>query len=40
MILVVADASPIRYLIVIGLIDILPRLFDRVVIPEYVIILN
>lgn len=37
MTLVVADAGPIRYLVVIGAVDVLPRLFDRVVIPEYVI---
>ena len=37
MILVVADAGPIRYLVVTGFVDVLPRLFDRIVIPEYVI---
>ena len=36
MTLAVADASPLRYLIVIGHIDVLPRLFDQIVIPQYV----
>lgn len=31
--LVVSDASPINILVRIGHIDILPRLFDRVLIP-------
>jgi predicted nucleic acid-binding protein len=33
---VVADTGPPRYLILIGEIDLLPRLFDRVIIPEAV----
>ncbi len=35
--LVVSDASPIRYLVVIDAIHILPKLFLNVIIPEYVI---
>ena len=31
--LVVADTSPINYLILIGHIDILPALFDKVILP-------
>jgi predicted nucleic acid-binding protein len=34
--IVVADASPINYLIEIGHIDVLPKLFVRVVIPKAV----
>lgn len=34
--LVIADASPINYLILIRQIEILPRLFERVVIPRTV----
>lgn len=37
MILVVADTSPIHYLIQIGTIDVLPRFFDEIVIPRAVI---
>ena len=33
---VVADTGPLRYLVLIGEIDLLPRLFDRVIIPEAV----
>lgn len=33
---VVADTSPLRYLVLIEVIDILPRLFGRVLIPEIV----
>ena len=33
---VVADAGPLRYLVLIEAIDILPRLFGRVLIPEIV----
>ncbi len=33
---VVADTGPLRYLVLIGEIDLLPYLFDRVVIPEAV----
>lgn len=36
MILVVADTSPLNYLLLIGCIDVLPRLFDRVAIPPAV----
>ena len=35
--LVIADASPLRYLILIGQIEILPVLYDRVMAPEVVI---
>jgi predicted nucleic acid-binding protein len=35
--LVVADASPIHYLILVDAIDVLPKLFSRVVIPAHVI---
>ncbi|NOZ41367.1 MAG: DUF3368 domain-containing protein [Planctomycetes bacterium] len=34
--LVVADSSPLRYLLLIGQIDILPKLFGQVVIPPTV----
>jgi predicted nucleic acid-binding protein len=34
--LVVADTSPIRYLVRIGHIDLLPRLFERIFIPSVV----
>ena len=34
--IVVADSGPLRYLLVIGHIDILPPLFDRVLIPAAV----
>jgi predicted nucleic acid-binding protein len=37
MTLVVSDASPVHYLVLIGAVDILPRLFSKVVIPEHVI---
>ena len=37
MILVVADASPIRYLIVIGEIELLPKLYETVVLPSAVV---
>ena len=33
---VVADAGPLRYLVLIDAIDLLPRLFGRVLIPEMV----
>jgi len=33
---VVADAGPLRYLVLIDVVDILPRLFGRVLIPEIV----
>jgi predicted nucleic acid-binding protein len=32
----VADTSPLCYLILIGEIDLLPKLFDRVLLPEAV----
>jgi predicted nucleic acid-binding protein len=32
----VADTGPLRYLVLIGAIEVLPRLFERVVIPEIV----
>ncbi|HXV64868.1 MAG TPA: DUF3368 domain-containing protein [Vicinamibacteria bacterium] len=34
--IVVSDTSPLNYLILIGAIEILPGLFDRVIIPESV----
>jgi plasmid stabilization system protein ParE len=37
MTLVVADCSPIRYLVVIEAIQILPRLYDQVIIPQSVL---
>ena len=37
MILVVADTGPLCYLILIDAIDLLPRLYDRVVIPSAVL---
>jgi predicted nucleic acid-binding protein len=33
----VADTSPVHYLVQIGVIDVLPRLFDQVVIPQAVL---
>jgi predicted nucleic acid-binding protein len=36
MTLVVADAGPVRYLVVLRAVDILARLFDQVVVPEQV----
>lgn len=35
--LVIADASPIHYLLLIGHIDILPSLYERIVVPEVVV---
>jgi predicted nucleic acid-binding protein len=32
----VADTSPLRYLVLIGAIEVLPRLFERVFVPEIV----
>jgi predicted nucleic acid-binding protein len=32
----VADTGPLRYLVLIEVIDVLPRLFGRVLIPEIV----
>jgi len=37
MILVVADTSPIHYLVQIGAVDVLARLFDQVIIPRAVL---
>ena len=34
---VVADASPLRYLILIGYIDLLPTLFTQIIIPRAVL---
>ncbi len=34
--LVIADTSPINYLILIGHVDLLPRLFERVALPDAV----
>jgi predicted nucleic acid-binding protein len=34
--LVIADTSPINYLLLIGHVDILPALFDRVILPAAV----
>lgn len=34
--LVITDTGPVNYLILIGFIDLLPRLFDRVVLPSTV----
>ena len=36
MILVVADTSPINYLVLIGEIELLPKFFERVLLPEAV----
>ncbi len=35
--LVVSDASPIHYLVLINVINVLPKLFSKVIIPEHVI---
>lgn len=35
--LIVSDASPVHYLILIHAVDVLPNLFSKVVIPEYVV---
>ena len=37
MILVVADSGPIHYLVLVDAIDVLPRIYDRVVIPQSVL---
>jgi predicted nucleic acid-binding protein len=37
MILVVADTGPIHYLVLVDAIDVLPRIYDRVVIPKTVL---
>jgi predicted nucleic acid-binding protein len=31
---VVADTGPLNYLALIGAIDLLPKLFDKIVVPE------
>jgi predicted nucleic acid-binding protein len=36
MTIVIADTSPINYLVLIGEIEILPRLYHRVIIPQEV----
>jgi predicted nucleic acid-binding protein len=35
--IVVSDTSPINYLLLIGQIDLLPRLFEKVIIPDAVL---
>lgn len=37
MILVVADTGPLHYLVLVGAIDVLPRIYDRVIIPNSVL---
>jgi len=37
MILVVADTSPLNYLIQIGCADVLPTLYDRIMVPGAVL---
>jgi len=32
--IIVSDTSPINYLILIGQIDILPQLFEQIIIPQ------
>lgn len=34
---VVADSSPLNYLILIGTVDVLPRLYGRIIVPQQVI---
>ena len=34
---VIADTSPLNYLILVGAVDILPRLYGRVMIPDLVL---
>lgn len=36
MLLVVADTNPLRYLVDVGQIEILRRLFERIIIPDAV----
>jgi predicted nucleic acid-binding protein len=36
--IVVADTSPLNYLLLVGTVDILPALFDRVVVPPAVVV--
>ncbi len=33
----IADTSPLRYLIMIGEVELLPKLFERIVIPEAIV---
>ncbi len=35
--LVVADASPIHYIVLIGATHVLPKLFTKVIIPEHMV---
>jgi len=35
--IVVCDASPLHYLILVGYVEVLPKLFDRVITPPAVI---
>ncbi len=37
MIVVIADSGPIRYLAVLNVIDILPKLYDRIILPRSVV---
>ena len=37
MILVIADTGPIHYLVLVEAIGVLPRLYDRVIIPRAVL---
>ena len=34
--IIISDTSPINYLILIGQIDLLPQLFEQIIIPEAV----
>ena len=36
--LVVADASPIHYIVLIGAAHVLPKLFTKVIIPEHIVV--
>jgi len=35
--LIVSDASPVHYLVLIQAVEVLPKLFSKVVIPEYIV---
>lgn len=35
--IVIADTSPIRYLVLLGLADLLPKLYGQVIVPEAVL---
>ena len=37
MLVVVADTSPLNYLVLIGAIEVLPRLFDKILVPTQVL---